>query len=239
MAVAFDNEFAQNFAGAGTGNHSFTSSAGNIASGGGTGIGSGANRVLIIEVKFSLAIASLGTVTASWGGTGATFIASVDTPAGAMSAWLFGLIAPASGNATLLVNNSAGTGVDITLGGASFTGADQVTGWNNAGSDTGTGTSASSTVTTNNGDAGVVCHVDNNATSLAIGSGAQEWIDTNLNGNAGAGHVLSSGSTGVVSFNLGSSVAWANAKVNVLQVGGGAVRVPYQPNYFNSPAQGY
>lgn len=187
------------------------------------GITANSNRCLIGIVGFNAVQALMGTVTVTWDALGTpqtmTQITAVNTGTFG-SVYIFGLKNPTAGDLQYKVEWTGGNTVDASLGGISLYNCDQTTGWNNSGSDTGTGTSAASAVTTNSGDMVVVGHIDQNATSITINAGTGAYTETAMNGNYAGGYQASSSTTSNVSWTLGSSVAWANVKVNVCQSSG-------------------
>jgi len=218
-AVAVDVAWAGHAANSVSGGLTFKPSAANTQSAA-LGIGSNSNRCLIGVAGFNAVQSTMGTVTVTWDVTGTpqtmTQIAAVDTGTFG-SIYIFGLKNPTSGNLDYSVSWTGGNTVDASLGGISLYNCDQTTGWNNSGSDTGTGTNAASSVTTTSGDMAVVGHINQNATTTTINAGTSAYTETNMNGNYAAGYQASSGSSANVSWTLGTSVAWANAKVNVCQ----------------------
>lgn len=217
MAVAFDSHFEKG-QGSGASPFSFVSNAGTV-----TGTVGGLNRVLIGVAGFSDTAANLGTVTMTWAGVSMTPIVSVAAPAGGFTVYQFGLIAPATGNQTLSVAWTGASSPAVALGAVNSTGADQSVGWANGSSDTGTGLSASSAVTTTSGDMAIVGHTNNNATSTVIATGTSDWIETAFTGNYAMARNPAVGPSTTVAWTLGSSVAWANVKVDVLQLSAGAM----------------
>lgn len=234
-AVTFDSSFSSHDASAVSGGPLiFKPSTGNNTTS--AGVAANSNRCLIGVVGFNAVQASMGTVTVTWdvGGTAQnlTQIAAVNTGTFG-SIYIFGLKNPTAGDLSYTVTWTGGNTVDVSLGGISLYNCDQTTGWNNAGSDTGTGTNAASAVTTTSGDMAIVAHVNQNATSTTINAGSSAYIETSLNGNYAAGYQASSSTTSNVSWTLGSSVAWANAKINVCQStgcgGGGSTPASRMP----------
>lgn len=210
MAVAFDSHF-QKGAVSQSSPFSFVSNAGTV-----TGTVGGTNRVLIGLVGFSDTVAHMATVTMTWNSVSMTQITSVDLSSANGCIFLFGLINPATGNQTLSCSWTGGVSPSISLGATNFTSADQTTGWNNSGTDTGTGTSASSAITTTNGDMAVAGHVNNDSTSTVIGTGTSDWIDTAEFRNYGQARNPAVGASTTIAWTI-TSVAWANVKVNVMQ----------------------
>src|ERR1019366_3963477 len=116
-------------------------------------VGTGANRVLIVEVAFGAAVTG---VSAHWDTAGTnqamTLIKSASTSSGRM-VQLWGLVAPTSGHKTLGVTWTTFT--DCILDCCSFTGASQVGGTTtlaNSGSATGSSGNASLTFNSSAGD---------------------------------------------------------------------------------------
>jgi hypothetical protein len=220
VAVTFDSTFEKGVASQGS-PFSFASNAGDVT---GT-VSANSNRVLIACIAFRTGDPTGVAIT--WNGVAMTAIGSeVEIAGGQGSVYLFGLIAPDTGNQTISASWTGGTQT-VALGAVSLYNADQSTGWQNAGSDTGTGTSALSTVTSANGNMGVVGHVNDNASGMSIAQGTSAWIETDLNGNYAQGYRASAGATVVVEWTLGeSSVAWGNSKVDVIAfAAGGAATI--------------
>ena len=217
-AVSFDMSFSGRDPGITSGAIKFKPSTANNTTG--TAITANSNRCLIGVVGFTAVQATMGAVTVTWDADGTpqnlTQIAAVNTGTFG-SVYVFGLKNPTAGDLSYTVTWTGGNTVDVSLGGISLYNCDQTTGWNNSGSDTGTGTSAASAVTTTSGDLVVVGHIDQNASTITINAGTGAYTETNMNGNYGAGYQASSSTTSNVSWTLGSSVAWANVKVNVCQ----------------------
>lgn len=210
MAVSLNTKF---YSGSGATSSPFfyVSNAGTVA---GT-VAANANRVMIGQVGLRIG-ATPTSVAMTWNSVSMNPITLANANDATDWVFLFGLIAPASGANTISVSWSGGNGV-CTLGAACFDSADQTTGWQNGGSDTGTNTgTVSSAVTTANGNAVFVAHTDNNASSLALSLGTAVFTETGFNGNWGAAYKLSTGASETISWLQGSSVAWAHAKVDVI-----------------------
>lgn len=214
-SASFDSHFQKGFNSA-TSPSAFVSNAGTVP-----GTLGGTNRVLIAYAGFDTTAAALGTVAATWAGAAMTLINSIAAPAGTYILYQFGLIAPTVGNQTLSVTWTLSVSPALSLSGVCIESADQSTGWANAGTDTGTGTSASSAVTTTSGDFALVGHLNDNATGTTIATGTTDFIETSLNGNYAGARNAAVGASTTVAWTLASSVAWANAKVSVLQLAGG------------------
>lgn len=182
---------------------------------------SGSNRVVIGTAIFSTNMATVGTVTFKLDSVTLTQIQCVDYNSAARSLCLFGIVAPAgNGSATIDISWTGGHNGTTYYGLVDVAGADQSQGWQNVGQDSGTGTDASSTVTTANNNLVVVAHANNNASSTTINLGSSAWINTSGNTNGAQGYLASTTSSSVVSWTLGSSVDWANLKVDVCAIGG-------------------
>ena len=223
MAVTFDSAFAvrdQNITSNGA--LAFRPSTCNTQTG---TVTANSNRLLIGIVGFNAPQATMGTVAMIWDYTATnqsmTPIIGVDVGTFG-SIYLFGLKNPVAGDPVFTATWTGGNTVDVSMAGISLYNCDQTTSWNNSGTDTGTGTNPSSTVTTSSGDMAVVAHIDQNASSIVINLGSSGYIETNINGNYAGGYLASISASSTISWTLGSSVAWAHAKVNVLQVGGTA-----------------
>ncbi len=185
------------------------------ASGSGTvagSIGSNSNRCVVFVVGSS---ATLTSPAVTWNGVSATSIGS-STVGGSYSVYLFGLVNPASGSQTVSLSWSGGTTPTIVLGGISVYNANQSTCWQNFTSNTGlASTTATVTVTSTSGHIVVGGRADANATSATITSGTQDYDERCCNGNYGAGHLVASGSTGAITWTLGSAQDWAMAGVDL------------------------
>lgn len=212
MAAALDSAF-QKGAAAQTSPFAFASNAGDV-----TGTVGGSNRVLIAAVAFDQA--AISAVAVTWNGVAMTSIGTITTPAG-RNIFIFGLIAPATGNQTISASWTGGAS-DISLGAVSIKDADQATGWQNFTTNTGTSTLATDAVTSASGNLVVVGRADDNASSATIAAGTQDWDERDLNGNYGGGHIASVGASATVTWTLGSSVGWAMAGVDVIAFAAGA-----------------
>jgi hypothetical protein len=216
VAVTFDAKFEKGASGQAS-PFSFVSNAGTVT---GT-VGANSNRILIGYIAFRGLSSS--AVAMTWNGVSMTAISGASSLglAGAYDIYLFGLINPDTGAQTLSASWTGGSASPVVLGAISVYNADQTTGWQNGGSDTATGTSASSTVTSANGNMAIVGHVNDNASSTTINTGTSAFTDTAFNGNYAMGYNASSGASTTVAWTLGSSVAWANVKVDVIAFSGG------------------
>jgi hypothetical protein len=212
-AVAFDSKFEKG-ANSQASPFSFVSNAGTVT---GT-VGNNANRVLIGYVAFRTLVTEPSAVAMTWNSVSMTQIGSkVNFGGSPYAIWVFGLIAPATGAQTISTSWTGGNVDSVALGAVSLYNGDQTTGWQNSGSDTGTSTAPSSSVTTANGNAVVVCHGNDNASSTVINQGTSAWIEGALNGNYAMAYKLSTTTPETVSWTLGSSVAWGNFKVDVIK----------------------
>lgn len=214
MAVTFDAHFEKGAASQAS-PFSYLSSAGTVAG----SIGVNSNRVLIVFVGFAGITSSALSVT--WNSVPMSPITSMAALASSYDLYLYGLIAPATGAQTLAVSWTGGTAASIWLGGVSVFNADQATGWDNAGTDTGAASPASSTITTTNGDMAIAGHVNNNGGSTAISVGTSDWIDTAFSGNAAQGRNPAVGASTVLTWTYTGAFAWGNVKTNVRQFTGG------------------
>lgn len=208
-AVAYDSRFEDGSA-SHTSPFNFTSNA--PVSGVSGTVGSNSNRVLIGYVGFTTAVAS---VAMSWDSVAMTQIGTA-TSGGGFVVYLFGLKNPNTGNKVLATTFGAGS-PGIALGAISVYNADQTTGWQNNGSDSGTGTSASSTVTSANGNMAIAGHINENGASTAITSPAVGWIEGDINGNYAQAYNASTTSSTVVAFTWTGSKAWVNYKCDVIK----------------------
>ena len=216
MAVTFDSQFEKGATGQAS-PFAYASNAGTVT---GT-VGANSNRVLIGYIGFR-GLSSSG-VGMTWDGVAMSAIASASLTglAGAYDIYLFGLIAPNTGNLTLSATWSGGSASPVVLGAISVYNADQSTGWQNGGSDTATGTSASSAVTSANGNMAIVGHLNDNASSTTINTGTSAFTETAFNGNYAMGYSASSGASTTIAWTLGSSVVWGNVKVDVIAAAAG------------------
>lgn len=216
MSATFDSRFEKGVTS--TSPMSFVSNAGDVT---GT-VGSNSDRVLVGYVAFKNSGVDPGTVAMTWNGVSMTAINNVSTPGGDHRIYQFGLIAPATGNQTLLASWSGALGtVAVVLGAISIYSADQSTGWSNAATGTGTSTAMTLALTTASGDMAVAGTADHDATSATITAGTSDWDERDLAGNYEGGHNAAAGASTSLSWTLGSSVAWAVAGVRVLQLSGG------------------
>lgn len=216
MAVTFDTRFEKGANQASP--FSFVSNAGTVTG----SVGANSNRVLIGFLALRGIAASTATMT--WNSVAMTQIGAVFND-GNTDMYLFGLIAPATGAQTLASTWTGGSGSPVVMGAVSLYNADQTTGWQNNGSDTATGTNASSAVTSASGNMVVVGHANNNASSFDatdLTAGTSAWVDSAFDGNYAMAYRASSGVSTTVTWTLESSVIWANLKVDVIAAGGGA-----------------
>jgi hypothetical protein len=211
-AVSLDTKFEKG--GNSASPFSYVSNAGTVAG----SVGANSNRCLIGYAGFRTITPT--SIAMTWAGTSMTQIGTTLSD-GTDSIALFGLIAPATGAQTLSVSWTGGTSNPVVLGAVSLFNCDQTTGWQNNTSATGTGTSASITITTTSGDMAIAGHVNNNATGTSIATGTSDWTETAFNGNYAQAHNAASGASTAVAWTLGSSVAWANIGVDVMQFSSG------------------
>lgn len=189
----------------------FASNAGTVT---GTVTGANPNRFLLAYVGF---FATGFTITAmTWNGVSMLPIIGTKITGGGGELHCFGLIAPAGGNNTLSATWTGGSNT-VCMGAISLYNVNQTTATQNNSSDTGTGTSASSTVTSASGNCAIIAHMNNNATTTTIAAGTEAWIETALNGNYALAYRISTTTSTVLTYTLGSSVTWANFKVDVIK----------------------
>lgn len=210
LAVAFDSTF-QKGVNTQTSPYNFVSNAGDVT---GT-VGSNTNRVLIACLQLRGVASSAHGVT--WNGVAMTQIGSLFEPNANYDVSVWGLIAPATGNQTLEGTWTGGSAPNACLSAVSLYNAHQTTAWQNNGTDTATGTSALSTVTTADGNMALVFHLNDNASSTTIAQGTSLWVETDLNGNYAAGREASNAGSEVIEWTLGSSVLWGNFKLDVVK----------------------
>lgn len=210
-ATTFDAHFEKG-ASAQTSPFSYVSNAGTV-----TGTVAGSERVLIGCLTSTNSVATMAATTMTWNSVSMTAIGSFDATGGiGMSIFLFGLIAPATGNQTLAATWGGGA-ADVSLGAVSYTGVDQTTAWSDFTTNSGTSTSATVVVNTAASDMIFACRADSNATTATIATGTLDWDERTLNGNYGAGRNTAVGATTTVTWTLGSSVYWATAGARVRQ----------------------
>jgi hypothetical protein len=176
------------------------------------------NHLLICSLCGSLGFTAPAMTWA--GGAMTSIVGPTSTSTGARTCVLFGKIANSTGSQTISATWTGGS-MDAELGCAQFSNADQSTGWQNTGSDTGTGTTGSSVVTSANNNMVVAAHADNNGTSTTISAGTTDYLQTGLNGNYAQAHRLSTGASQTITWTWTGSQAWANVKVDVIVFGGG------------------
>src|ERR1017187_10390268 len=211
MSVAFDAAATGS-----TNSHSTSLTNGNLT------VGTGANRVLIVEVAFGAAVTG---VSAYWGTAGTnqamTLIKSASTSSGRM-VQLWGLVAPTSGHKTLGVTWTTFT--DCILDCCSFTGATQVGGtttFANSGSVTGSSGNASLTITSSAGDYAVdaltrVCGSGGGATSTPSQTLVYALSTGSYEGAASDG--AAAGSSVVFGWTCGVNTGWAQVGCDIAQV---------------------
>lgn len=180
---------------------------------------SGANRVLIVSV---VTIKNTGTIAltgVTYNGVSMTSIGSANVASGDGIAYMYGLKNPASGTNTILATTT-GTG-QLLMGGISFTGADQTTGWGTGQTATGNSTTPTVNVTLASGEYAVDCLAvnPNSTTTPSVGAGqtaifATRYSDTFSNPiEGGASYESGSGST-TMSWTT-QNYNWAMVAVNV------------------------
>lgn len=168
--------------------------------------GAGSNMAVIVGVSQMDGALSLGSVTATYGGTAMTFLgarASNDSTAGA--AWMFGLVSPPTGAQTVVVT---GSGDQFIGGSISFTGVDQTTPFatavTGAGDDTG-GTNKP-TATVSSAANNMVVDILVYGQGINGATGTQRWLD-NVNTNSAAGNAVQSTYAGASSVTTTYNVA--------------------------------
>lgn len=141
-------------------------------------------------------------------------------------AYLFGLIAPATGANNLVMtyhDTTAGDDAYQVFGAVSFTGADQATGWHNAANASGTSTTPSVTITSAAGE--IVVDGMGNVSATQNGSTAgqtQRWQDSASIGDLGVnfrwngGQQTAAGSASVVMSWTITSNPWAICGVSII-----------------------
>lgn len=216
-AVTFDSTFEKGANSASP--FSFVSNAGTVAG----SVGANSNRVLIAYLALRGVAASTATMT--WNGVAMTQIGTVQND-GNTDAYLFGLIAPATGAQTLAATWTGGAAGPVVLGAVSVYDADQTTGWQNNGTDSGTGSPASSVVTSANGNMAIAGHANNNGASTAISAGTSAWNELAFDGNYAMGYRASTGASTTITWTFTGSVVWLNLKVDVIAFSGGGGAAP-------------
>ena len=186
-------------------------------------IAANSGRVLIAGVGVFNAAAPT-TITCKLGAVSMTQITSSTDTSGNVRVYLFGLKNPNSGASTIqAVVNVAPSG--LVAAGWSWFNADSTVGWNNSTFASGTSTSATLTITTNNGDAVVAMAADNNGTTTpTISNLTSDFEDRAFNGNYHGGHALSSAASIAAAWNglNATGVGWTMAGVNIPQSGAAA-----------------
>lgn len=206
--VAFDSAFESGSASQAS-PYSITSNTADVP---GT-VGSNSNRFLWACVAYRETGITITGVT--WQGVAMTQIGTAQAIGGGeITQW--GLIAPATGNGALVATFTGGSAT-MCMGAVSVYNVNQSSATQNSGQDSGTGTSASSTVTSASGNMVIVGHINDNATSTTISAGTSAYTETDLNGNYAAGYRVSTSGSTVVTWTLGSSVAWGNVKVDIIK----------------------
>lgn len=208
-AVAFDSTFEKGL-GTSISPFAYASNAGDVT---GT-VNNNANRFLLAFLVMNHGVATGMAMT--WNGVSMTQIGT-ELNQGNYQINMFGLVAPDTGNQTLSVSWTGIASLDITMGAVSLYNVNQSTPTQNSGSDTGTGTSASSTVTSAADNMAVAGNFNDNASSMSVSAGTEAWQEFDLNGNSGQAYRASTTSSTVITWTLGSSVAWTNFKVDVVK----------------------
>lgn len=191
-------------------------------------IAAGSNTVL---VAFLLTSGDPGAISAAtWAGVSMTAIGNANNATSGRRVYLYGLVAPTTGNQTLSFTTT--NSVDTFIYAVAFDGADQsggTTTFANFTSATGNSTQPSVAITTANGNATVDAAnsptggwdtATTNVTSLFRKSGSGS-ID------GGAAYALNSGSSQTHTWTTGSA-QWVIAGVSVVAVGGGGAAAPKQ-----------
>jgi hypothetical protein len=196
MAVAFDAKQTTDRTGTATTSFTHTNANGVIT------VGSGTNRALLVFLQFGAVVSSV-SVTWDSGGTNQamTNIVSATESDNLGQAYLFGLVAPTSGQKTLSVSWT--TSASFTCGEASFTGADQTGGattFKNTNTFVGNNPSPMTiTVTTANGDMAVASFAANNCSFTSVSTGTDIYHD-NTNVSGAAAYNAAVGASTVVAY---------------------------------------
>lgn len=193
-------------------------------------VGSGSNRVLVVQLAFNNQ--SITTVAVNWDQLGTpqamTLIKTVNTTGAAGRAELWGLVAPTSGAKQAKVTWNA-TNSDVTMNAVSWTGANQTGGattFPNSTSAQGTSTTSAVTITSAVGDATMDSTVlANGAANFSAPTQTQTYLDNTPANISGAGSRAAGAATVTHQWTLSASVTWANAGTDIAAAGG-AVAVP-------------
>lgn len=214
MPVTFDAHFEKGLASSAS-PFAFASNGGDVAG----SVGANSNRVLIGFFGHRNTIASFA-IAMTWNGVTMTPITACNTDVTDTGVdWsirLFGLIAPANGSQSLSASWSGGSLNDVCMGAVSVYGADQLTGWQNAGKATGTSTAPSLAITSANGNLVIGGHVNGNASSTTLNSGDGGLTEQDLNGNYALARKASVGASTTISWTLGTSKGWGVNGVDIL-----------------------
>lgn len=205
----------------GTGNGGYIASAGTYT---GQTVGSGSNRALVALLQFDQITGGNPTsVTCNWDTAGTnqsmTQILAYAPASVLAPLYIFGLVAPTSGNKTISCSWSTDTNKAF-IETISFTGVNQTggsTSFPNTGSTNNTSNTASVTVTSNASDKAVAAYTLNSGGSIS------SFSDTEMAFNNVSGIVYNAGSqygTGASSktltANLNASIIWSAVAVDVM-----------------------
>jgi len=191
-------------------------------------VASGSNRALVLACSFQAIVSS---VTATWdsGGTNQsmTLVKSQNNSTNGRVTYLFGLLAPTTGNLTLAVSWTTSTNAGCSA--VAFNGVIQIdtaTAFTNAVGGSGNGVAPSLAVTTSNGDATVSSVVQ----SGSPGTASFTTFMLNTSNGYGAQYNLSTGTTDTHTWTGTANHGIAGIRVN--QVAAAAARRPIAPIIF-------
>lgn len=183
-------------------------------------IASGSDRVLVCTIGFEQNATSI-TLTWDSGGTNQamTVVNSQKENTWSRYIYIFGLLAPATGNLTLAVSWTTSASGRINC--VAFNGANQTniaTAFTNAANANNTTANPSQAITTSSGDATVCGLMASNGPSAE----SQTLIMRTSSGHGSSTYALSSGSSDTHSWTLGA-ITWGLAGIRVNQVAAGRV----------------
>lgn len=210
-------------------------------------VGSGANRVLVVQLEFSGQAAAISSVAVTWdsgvSNQVCTLIKATDTTGGVGKgqAQLWGLVAPVAGAKTLKVTWNA-VNSDVYLHGTSYTGADQTGGTTTFPNSAGTTGTESIGVNFSHIQTSAVNNMTQVSATLDLNSitstvtQTETCRDNNWSVD-GAGSRGTGAATVTHTFLCGdgSGGHWAITGTDIAAVATATAQVPYQPWYQGAP----
>jgi hypothetical protein len=209
MAVAVD---ATMTAGNGSGGkYAELASAAATMSTTGMTVGASASLLIAVAIWDTNTTTPISSPTATWNSVSMSLGANINLAGTAVSAAIFALVSPASGNKTLSLSWTHNAQVYVSA--VSFTGTDTITGINAADNAT-TSNVNSLTVTSDTNGATVACYINDTAT-VPTTNFTQLFIASDLNGNGAANYNLG-GTSNTHTFTSSPQTASVLAGVHVI-----------------------